>query len=366
MPLGTLDRSPPSFFKQETPAVLRLLVCAALAVFLMVADARFKVTEPARMVVAAALYPLQEGVLKPVRLLQNSTAYMRSLEEAQAGQARAEQRLMARTLRAAQTEALLDENARLRELLGLRARLTTSTQAAEVLYDTTDLYSRHVTIDKGRLQGVIAGSPVMDAHGVLGQVTRVYPFTSEVSLVVDQDMVIPVMNLRTGARAIAYGVPDLLDEGGLELRFVQNDADVQTGDMLTTSGVDGIYPSGLPVAEVEQVSRRTDSAFMRVYARPQAHLRGLRHVMVLAPLSRPGGEPDGEAEPTPASATSAPPVPATASTPPSTSTNPPAAPAAPQPAARPAASPASRAAPAPSAAPVAGRARTAPAASPAP
>lgn len=355
MPLGTLDRSPPSFFKQETPAVLRLLVCAALAVFLMVADARFKVTEPARMVVAAMLYPLQEGVLKPVRLLQNSTAYMRSLEEAQAGQARAEQRLMARTLRAAQTEALLDENARLRELLGLRARLTTSTQAAEVLYDTTDLYSRHVTIDKGRLQGVIAGSPVMDAHGVLGQVTRVYPFTSEVSLVVDQDMVIPVMNLRTGARAIAYGVPDLLDEGGLELRFVQNDADVQTGDMLTTSGVDGIYPSGLPVAEVEQVSRRTDSAFMRVYARPQAHLRGLRHVMVLAPLSRPGGEPDAEAAPGAA---------APAATP--TATNSPATPAA-SPAARPAAAPASRAAPAaPAAPPAAGRARTAPAASPAP
>lgn len=292
MPLSTLDRSPPSLFKQETPAAVRLLVCAALAVFLMVADARFHVAAPVRAAVAAVLYPLQEAMLEPVRLLQDGAVYVRTLEAAQAAQAEAERRLMAQTLRAAQTEALLDENARLRELLDLQARLATQAQAAEVLYDTGDLYSRRIAVDKGQLQGIAPGSPVMDAYGVLGQVTRVYPFTSEVSLVVDQDRVIPVMNPRTGARAIAYGEPELLDDGGLELRFVQNDADVRQGDLLVTSGVDGVYPAGLPVAEVVLVSRRSDSAFMRIHARAQASLRGLRHVMVLSPLSRPG--PDGQ------------------------------------------------------------------------
>ncbi|ROR20734.1 rod shape-determining protein MreC [Comamonas sp. BIGb0124] len=323
MPLGTLDRRPPSFFKQETPAFVRLLVCFALAVFLMVADTRFQVTQPLRAVVAAALYPLQESVLKPVRAVQSSTAYVRSLEDAHAAQAQAEQRLMAQTLRAAQAEALLDENTRLRELLGLRARLTTTTQAAEVLHDTADPYTRRVTIDKGSLQGISAGSPVMDAHGVLGQVTRAYPFTSEVSLVIDQDMVIPVMNLRTGSRAIAYGNPALLADGALELRFVQNDADVQVGDMLTTNGIDGIYPPGLPVAEVIQVERRSDSAFLRIHARPQAHLRGLRHVMVLAPLTRPD-EPVGQA-PAPQDAASGNPVPPAGSTQAGNGTPPPAA-----------------------------------------
>ncbi|MFT4189894.1 MAG: rod shape-determining protein MreC [Comamonas sp.] len=303
MPLSTLDRRSPSLFKQETPAAVRLLVCAALSVFLMVADARFGVTAPVRAALAAALYPLEEAVLKPVRALQGATAYVRSLDEARAAQAQAERRLMAQTLRAAQTEALQAENASLRELLGLRERLTTQTRAAEVLYETENVYARGITLDKGRLQGIEPGSPVMDAYGVLGQVTRVYPFTSEVALVIDQDMVIPVANLRSGARAIAYGEPDLFEAGGLTLRYVQNDADVQAGDMLVTSGVDGVYPAGLPVAEVVQVDRRADSAFMRIHARAQAHIQGLRHVMVLTPLTRPR---DAAAAPTTPAAADAP------------------------------------------------------------
>jgi rod shape-determining protein MreC len=301
MTLSTLDRRPPSLFKEETPAVVRLLLCSALAILLMVSDSRFKLTDPLRATLAGLLYPLQEAMLQPVRLVQTSGAYVRSLEAAQAAQAAAEQGLMAQTLRATQSDALLRENKRLRELLDLQARLSTEAHAAEVLYDTSDLFSRRITIDRGQLRGVLAGAPVMDAYGVLGQVTRVYPFSSEVALLVDAQMVIPVLNQRTGMRAIAYGDPELFDEGGLELRFVQNDADVQAGDLLSTSGIDAVYPVGLPVAEVVRVDRRSDSAFMRIHARLLAHLPGLRHVMVLAPLSRPAADVDN---PAPADASS--------------------------------------------------------------
>ena len=168
MPLSTLDRRPPSLFKEETPAVVRLLLCSALAVFLMVADSRFHMVEPLRAVLATLLYPLQTAMLQPVQLAYDSSAYVRSLEAAQAGQAEAEKRLMAQTLRATLTDALREENMRLRELLELQSRLSTEGHAAEVLYDAADLFTRRLAIDRGHMGGVADGAPVIDAYGVLG------------------------------------------------------------------------------------------------------------------------------------------------------------------------------------------------------
>ena len=127
-----------------------------------------------------------------------------------------------------------------------------------MLYDAADPYSRNVIIDKGLTQGIEAGSPVIDESGVLGQVTRVHPFFSEVTLVIDRDQAIPVLNTRTGARSVAYGDP-AAHSGGVELRFMAGNADVQHGDLLTTSGVDGVYPPGLPVAR----STRSSAAPIR-------------------------------------------------------------------------------------------------------
>jgi rod shape-determining protein MreC len=125
---------------------------------------------------------------------------------------------------------------------------------------------------------------VIDESGVLGQVTRVHPLISEVTLVTDREQAIPVLNTRTGARSVAYGDPSS-HGGALELRFMAGNADVQPGDMLSTSGVDGVYPPGLPVAKVTTVERRADSGFARISCKPEALVEGARHVMVLAPLS---------------------------------------------------------------------------------
>ncbi|NJM43026.1 MAG: rod shape-determining protein MreC [Brachymonas sp.] len=284
MPLGTLDRAPPPFFRQGQSALSKLMLFSALALFLMVADVRFKLTGPIRTAVATALYPVQWLVMRPIDMVRGGGAYFASLQSAQAAEVAAKKQLTAQAQRAAQVEQLNLENDRLRKLLALRERTTTPAQAAEVMYDAADPFTRRVMVDKGQMQGVKLGSPVMDDGGILGQVTRVYPLSSEVTLLIDREHAIPVLNTRTGARSVVYGDPSV-HGGTLELRFMAGNADVQQGDMLSTSGVDGVYPPGIPVARVEKVERRADSAFARISCQPLANTLGAKHVLLLEPFS---------------------------------------------------------------------------------
>ena len=284
MALGTLDRSLPPFFNQGPSALSKLVFFGALSLFLMVADARFNVTQPIRAVISTALYPVQWLALQPVHALQNSTAYFSDLSQAQTESVQAREKLALQSLRAGQVELLTQENNRLRLLLDLKQQLATPVMAAEVVHDAADPYTRKVIIDKGQAHQVELGSPVLDEVGVLGQVTRVHPFVSEVTLVVDRDLAIPVLNVRTGARSVAYGDP-AVGGTGMELRFMGSNADVQVGDLLTTSGVDGVYPPGLPVARVVRIEHRAESAFSKIHCMPQALTTGARHVIVVKPVT---------------------------------------------------------------------------------
>jgi len=284
MPLGTLDRTPPPFFKQGPSALSKLMVCSALALFLMVADARFKITQPVRSAVATVLFPAQWLAMRPVLAVRTVQDYFTTLNTALQNEEAARRKLVVQSQRANQVEQLTLENAQLRKLLSLRERLNAPTEAAEVLYDAADPYTRRVIIDKGLAQQIQPGSPVIDESGVLGQVTRVHPLISEVTLVTDTEQAIPVVNTRTGVRGITYGDAGRFGSGGLELRYMAANADVQPGDLLTTSGVDGVYPPGIPVAKVARVERRADSAFAKIVCNPQALVDGARHVMVLKPL----------------------------------------------------------------------------------
>ena len=261
----------------------KLMVFSALALFLMVADLRFRVTQPLRAAVATVLYPVQWLAMQPVRVVQHGGNYFTALSQARASEDAARSQLALQSLRASQVEQLAMENTRLRKLLDLRERLAITGMAAQVLYDAPDPYTRKIIIDKGLTQGVDLGSPVLDESGVLGQVTRVLPFVSEVTLVIDRELAIPVLNTRTGARSVAYGEPSA-SGGGLELRFMGSNSDVQQGDLLTTSGVDGVYPPGLPVAKIDKIERRAESAFSRIYCIPQAQVLGAFHVMVVKPM----------------------------------------------------------------------------------
>jgi rod shape-determining protein MreC len=282
MPLGTLDRTPPPFFRQGPSALTKLLLCAALAVFLMVADARFKLATPVRAAVALVLHPVQRLLLVPVDAWEQLQDYLRGTERAMAAEDQARRQLVQQAERLSRAEQLQAENQRLRALLELRPALQVPTIAAEVLYEASDPYSRKVVIDCGSQQGVWAGAPVINDAGVLGQVTRVYLLSSEVTLLNDKDAAIPVLNTRSQQRGAAFGGAD---GAGMELRFMPANADVKQGDLLTTSGLDGVYPPGLPVAKISAVERRGDSSFARVALQPVAPVDNVRHVLVLGAMA---------------------------------------------------------------------------------
>jgi rod shape-determining protein MreC len=191
--------------------------------------------------------------------------------------------LKAKALRAApellQLEALREENNQLRRLLEAQERLPGKSVFAEILYAGRDPFSRKVVIDKGSQSGIEAGQPVIDDIGVIGQVTRVYPLMGEVTLLSDKDQAIPLQVLRNGLRAVAYGGA----EGGmLDLRFMAANADIRNGDSLVTSGIDGTYPPGLPVATVARIERDAAYAFAKIYLAPTAGTDRYRQVLVLS------------------------------------------------------------------------------------
>ena len=282
MPLGTLDRTPPPFFRQGTPALTKLVLCSALAVFLMAADNRLKLTQPLRAALATVLLPAQRALMAPVNLFYAGVDHLQGLNRALAAEDRVRKQLVSHADRLARGEQLAQENARLRALLELRPAMQVRSVPAEVMYEAADPYSRKVFIDRGATHGVVLGSPVVNESGVLGQVTRVFPLHAMVTLLTDKDAAVPVLNTRSQQRSAAFGGAD---GGLLELRFMAGNADVQVGDKLTTSGVDGVYPAGLPVAQVASVDRRANSGFARVLLAPAAGIDGVRHVLVLEPLS---------------------------------------------------------------------------------
>lgn len=292
MALESLDRSPPPFFRVGFAPLTKLIFFTALSVLLMFGDKQLQFTKPIRAGLSTLILPVQWLVLQPAQVASFIGDYFQNLAQAQKDLQAAQLKALKQAERSQQVEQLLIENQSLRQLLDLKNTVATSSQVAEVLFDVPDPYNQRIVIDKGQLKEVALGSPVMDTGGVVGQVTRVYPFTAEVTLLTDRDQSIPVINSRTGARNITSG-DILLGVPLIELKFVPASADVKEGDLLTTSGIDGVYPAGLQVARISHIERRVDISFARIHATPLAELKG-RHVLVLQPT---GGKatPKGKA-----------------------------------------------------------------------
>jgi rod shape-determining protein MreC len=183
------------------------------------------------------------------------------------------------------------ENGHLRRLMEAREHLPVRSMMSEILYDARDPSTRRVVLDRGSQNGVKLGLPVIDNAGVVGQVTRVFPFTAEVTLLTDKEQAIPVQVLRNGLRSVAYGRGQ---SGQLDLRFVAPNADIQVGDVLVTSGLDGMYPAGLAVAKVTQVESVAQGAFGRVVCQPLAGID--RHRQLLIVMSDQPAQPRPAAE----------------------------------------------------------------------
>lgn len=292
MPLGTLGNEPRPFFRQGLPAPLKLLLCMALAILLMLGDVRWGITQPIRTVLSVLLYPVQLLALAPVELIRRSTDFIQTRDSVKREAALAREKALVHSARAMQVDQLLLENQRLRALLDMRERRGLSATGAQVIYEAADPYSRKLILDRGTTQGLRAGSPVMDESGIVGQITRALPFVSELTLITDRDHAIPVLNVRNGLRGVAYGDSEGSDQ--IELRYMATNADIQEGDLLTTSGVDGVFPPGLPVAKVVRIERRSESVFARILCQPIALTQGVRNVMVVTPV---GGDLPERPEP---------------------------------------------------------------------
>ena len=297
MPLGTLDRTPPPFFKQGISAFSKLVLFALLSVLCMVGDVRFRVAEPLRATLSVLLSPMQFMITWPKAGWSELSHWVVSRNEALDRAEEARLQMLRQSLRATRVEQLELENRQLRELLHLDLPEGVQGRVVEVLYDAPDPFTRKVIINKGASQGIKPSSPVMDAKGVMGQVTKVYPFVSEVTLVSDLGHATPIVNVRTAERGVVTG------DGGplpaLSLRYIAGNADIDENDLLVTSGIDGVYPPGLPVARVVRVERRADTTFARVVCVPTAAVSAVRWLMVLNPVTvaeRP--DPDaGEQKP---------------------------------------------------------------------
>jgi rod shape-determining protein MreC len=269
---------PPPLFNQGVSARARLAFFAFLAVALIIIDSRIKALETVRLGVGVVLHPVQQALLMPGRIADAVGDYFTSVTSLQRENESLRRRQVGDAQALLQAQQLVEENNRLRKLLGARERLGNSAILGTVLYESRDRFSHKIVLHVGADDGVRAGNPVIDDVGVVGQITRAFPSTSEVTLLTDKDQSIPIQIVRNGLRGVAFGGAD---PGTLDLRFMAANADVENGDVAVTSGLDGLYPQGLPVGRVALVERAAKDQFARIVLTPAAGVENHAHLLVL-------------------------------------------------------------------------------------
>ncbi len=292
---------PPPFFKRGPAPLARLSFYVALSISLSFIDARFKTLELLRQGVSLLTTPAQVLAHAPVRLLETTCAYFSGIAAFRDENARLKHIQLGNAQALLRAQQLENENERLRKLLEVKDREKMSGQVAQILYSARDAFSRRIVIDKGQQQNIDAGQPVIDEAGVVGQVTRIFPLVAEVTLITDKDQAVPVQIVRNGLRSVVFGQGN----GQLELRFMPANADVQVGDLLVTSGLDGIFLPGLPVARVVHIERDTSFSFAHIYCLPTAGVENYNEVMVLDARSRVSLPEQLTSEPVPVKSKSA-------------------------------------------------------------
>ena len=267
------------FFQRGPSPVVRLVFFVTLSLLLMFMDARYRYLESARSAVSVIVSPIQSIATLPARIwndvgdyvamqstLKNSNHDLQAQHVVDAGQL-------------TRLQALELENKQLRDLVTLPIRESYTTTLAEIIYSERDLFKRKVVINKGADASVQPGQIVMDDIGIVGQVTRVYPWLSEVTLITEKDHVVPVQVLRNGLRTIVFGAGDTSQ---LALRYMPISSDIQEGDVLVTSGIDGTYPAGIPVAKVTKIERDPAYPFARITCLPLGGVDRHKHLLILS------------------------------------------------------------------------------------
>lgn len=282
----------PRLFTSNPAGSLRTLLLIAACILLMFYDHQRGHLEKVHAALSTLVYPIQAAVNAPYALagwaqekLATHTALVRE-------NAALKQQMLTDAARLQQLAALEQENAHLRELMQAGTRVDGQVIAARLLAVDMDPFRHIITIDKGARGGVFEGQILLDAHGIIGQIIRVGPVSSQAALITDPSQAIQVQINRTGLRTLAFGGADI---NKLSLPYLANNADVQPGDLLVTSGLGGRYPPGYPVATVTQVLRDPAEPFATVSARPLANLDHGHEVLLFVPTAAPPALPKPEA-----------------------------------------------------------------------
>jgi len=279
------------------PLGARFFFLILLSIGTMVLDHRGGYLDTVRLWMSAALHPLNALVDAPHSLWDWLTSSFADRARLRAENAELTEALRVARVKLLQHESLVEENRRLRELRSASQGIGERTLIAEIMHVTVDSFRHRVRINKGAQDGVYEGQPVLDAFGVVGQVARLEKFTAQIILITDAEHAIPVQINRNGIRSIAMGAGNL---SSLSLPFVTVESDIRVGDLLVSSGLDGIFPAGYPVARVTKVERNPADTFATVEATPLAQLDRDREVLLLWPSVRkdaPAIEPVPELAP---------------------------------------------------------------------
>ncbi|ARU32405.1 rod shape-determining protein MreC [Sulfuriferula sp. AH1] len=267
-----------TLFPRGLSAGARLLIYVLISIAVITADTRFHGLDRFRAGINTLLYPLQTLIQTPGRTYDRVSGFFVKQARLERENTALRQNFIQYSIAMQRYRDLEQENQRLRTLLGAQQRTPLHTQLAEILAIPRDPYQFQVTVNRGSQQGIKGGEAVVDETGLLGQVTRVYPFSSEITLLTNKDQSVPVIIQRTGQRAIMFGMG--IDDS-VEIRYLPHNTDVRTGDLLVTSGIDGVYPSGLAVAKVTQIDLSGSRAFAHIECKPLAAVDRNRQVLIV-------------------------------------------------------------------------------------
>ena len=271
------------FFNRGPSVVARLVFFSVLSLLLLFVDARYQYLESTRKVLAIMIYPLQRLTALPGETVGRIAVYFETQEKLLEDNLQLRQQQNEDAARLLQMQVIQAENAQLRTFLELKQRVDYPMQMAEIMYVERDIFKRKLFIDKGAQANVLPGQVVVDNAGVVGQVTRVYPWLSEVTLVTDKDHAVPIQILRNGLRAVVFGSGDINE---MALRYMPVSTDIVVGDMLVTSGIDGTYPPDLPVAQVTRIERDPAFPFARITCAPLAGVDRHRSLLIVSGLPK--------------------------------------------------------------------------------
>ena len=269
----------PAFFARGPSPFARLVFFSALSLALMATDSRLHYLVTLRQNLVAALHPLQLIANLPSQIYRDINTYFSTHHYLLAENKRLQLQALEQGIVLQRLNTLSLENNHLRQLLSANKALTQKSTLGEIMYVGRDPFTKKVIVNRGDKHLVQMGEAVVDATGVIGQVTRTYPLSSEVTLITDKSLAIPIQVERNGLRAIAFGHGR---DNTLDLPYLPTNVDVKKGDKLVTSGIDGIYPAGLAVATVSHIEITPDSPFARIICVPTGGVEHHRQVLLVS------------------------------------------------------------------------------------